>query len=80
MMRPQESLMDETMALAEKIASRSRLVVGLGKEAFYRQSEMELADAYRYASDVMSHNMMKNDALEGLNAFLEKRHPDWSNS
>ncbi len=76
---PHEALMDETMTLAEKIASRSRLVVGLGKEAFYRQSEMELADAYRYASDVMSHNMMKDDALEGLNAFLEKRQPRWSN-
>lgn len=77
---PHESLMGEAMALAEKIASRSRLVVGLGKEAFYRQGEMELADAYRYASDVMAHNMMKNDALEGLNAFLQKRQPDWSNS
>lgn len=77
---PHDALLDEALALAGKIAERSRLVVGLGKEAFYRQSEMELADAYRYASDVMSHNMMKNDALEGLNAFLEKREPDWSNS
>ena len=77
---PQDALLDEAMTLAGKIAARSRLVVGLGKEAFYRQSEMDLADAYRYASDVMVHNMMKNDALEGLNAFLEKRQPDWSNS
>ena len=74
-----DALMDETMALAEKIATRSRLVVGLGKEAFYRQSEMELADAYRYTSDVMAHNMMKDDAVEGLNAFLEKRQPGWTN-
>lgn len=77
---PHDSLMDETMALAEKIASRSRLVVGLGKEAFYRQREMELADAYSYTSDVMAHNMMKDDAVEGLNAFLEKRQPGWTNS
>jgi len=77
---PHEALMDETMALAEKIASRSRLVVGLGKEAFYRQSEMDIADAYRYTSDVMAHNMLKDDAVEGLNAFLEKRQPGWTNS
>lgn len=77
---PVEALMDETMAMAEKIASRSRLVVGLGKEAFYRQSEMDLAEAYRYTSDVMVHNMLKDDAAEGLNAFLEKRQPEWTNN
>ncbi len=77
---PVEALMDKTMAMAEKIASRSRLVVGLGKEAFYRQSEMDLADAYSYTSDVMAHNMLKDDAVEGLNAFLEKRQAEWTNN
>tara|TARA_R110002073_G_scaffold29461_7_gene92762 strand:+ start:1365 stop:2159 length:795 start_codon:yes stop_codon:yes gene_type:complete len=77
---PQKSLMDEVMALAEKLAAKSRLVLGLGKEAFYRQGEMDIADAYAYASDVMVHNMMKKDAVEGIDAFLNKRQPVWSNS
>jgi enoyl-CoA hydratase/carnithine racemase len=76
---PHDSLMDETLALAEKIASKSRLVVGLGKEAFYRQTEMEIADAYSYARDVMVHNMLKDDASEGIGAFVQKRVPVWSN-
>jgi enoyl-CoA hydratase/carnithine racemase len=51
--------------------------VKLGKEAFYAQSEMNLADAYRYASRVMAENMMMHDAAEGIGAFLEKRNPAW---
>ena len=77
---PHDALMEETMALAERIASKSRLVVGLGKQAFYKQGEMELGDAYAYASKVMTHNMLKADAAEGIGAFVEKRQPIWSNS
>jgi enoyl-CoA hydratase/carnithine racemase len=76
---PLASLMDEAMALADKIASKSRLVVSLGKEAFYRQSEMERAEAYRYTAGVMTHNMLKDDSAEGISAFLEKRLPRWTN-
>lgn len=76
---PHAALMQETMALAEKIASKSRLVVGLGKGAFYRQSEMNTADAYDYARDVMLHNIHKEDATEGMGAFVEKRAPRWRN-
>ena len=47
----------------------------IGKEAFYRQLEMPLADAYRYASDVMVENMLARDAEEGIGAFIEKREP-----
>ena len=53
--------------------------VSLGKEAFYRQSEMDLADAYSYASEVMTYNLLKDDAAEGIGAFVEKRTPEWSN-
>ena len=68
---------EEAIALARKIASKSAATVKLGKEAFYAQNEMNLADAYRYASRVMAENMMMHDAAEGIGAFLEKRNPAW---
>jgi enoyl-CoA hydratase/carnithine racemase len=63
--------------LAHKIASKSSHVVGIGKAAFYRQIELPLAEAYRYASEVMTENMMARDAEEGICAFIEKRDPTW---
>ena len=68
---------DEALALARQIASKSALTVKIGKEAFYRQLEMSLADAYRYASEVMVENMLARDAEEGIGAFIEKRTPSW---
>jgi enoyl-CoA hydratase/carnithine racemase len=65
------------LALAKKIASKSSYVLKIGKQAFYRQAEMGLADAYRYASEVMTENMMARDAEEGICAFIEKRDPSW---
>jgi enoyl-CoA hydratase/carnithine racemase len=65
------------IALAEQIASKSAYVQGVGKEAFYRQIEMPLAQAYAYASEVMTENMMARDAEEGICAFIEKRDPTW---
>src|SRR5580698_846950 len=67
----------EALALAEKIAAKSTLTVKIGKEAFYRQAEMPLADAYKYSSEVMVENMMARDAEEGIRAFVEKREPKW---
>jgi enoyl-CoA hydratase/carnithine racemase len=64
--------------LAGRIAAKSPLTLAIGKEAFYRQAEMELEDAYRYAADVMTRNMMARDAAEGIDAFLAKRAPVWS--
>lgn len=72
-----ERLPDEIMALARKIASKSTMTVSTGKKAFYRQIDMNVADAYRYAVGVMVDNMMKHDAKEGIAAFLEKRKPQW---
>jgi len=68
---------DEALKLAKQIASKSALTVRTGKEAFYRQLEMSLADAYRYASDVMVENMLARDAEEGIGAFIEKQTPSW---
>jgi enoyl-CoA hydratase/carnithine racemase len=68
---------EATLALARQIASKSALTVKIGKEAFYRQLEMPLADAYRYAAEVMVENMLARDAEEGIGAFIEKREPTW---
>jgi enoyl-CoA hydratase/carnithine racemase len=65
------------LKLAAKIAGKSTLTVKIGKEAFYRQAEMPLADAYDYASQVMVENMLARDADEGIDAFIEKRAPKW---
>jgi enoyl-CoA hydratase/carnithine racemase len=68
---------DAAIALAEKVALKSAYTIKLGKEAFYRQAEMSLAEAYRYAAEVMAENMMARDAEEGIGAFIEKREPKW---
>jgi enoyl-CoA hydratase/carnithine racemase len=68
---------DAAIALAQKVALKSAYTVKLGKEAFYRQAEMNLAEAYRYAAEVMTENMMARDAEEGIGAFIEKRAPKW---
>jgi enoyl-CoA hydratase/carnithine racemase len=67
----------EALKLAEKIAGKSASTVKIGKEAFYRQAEMPLAEAYNYASEVMVDNMLARDAEEGISAFIEKREPSW---
>ena len=68
---------DAAIALAQKVALKSAYTIKLGKEAFYRQAEMNLAEAYRYAAEVMTENMMARDAEEGIGAFIEKRAPKW---
>jgi enoyl-CoA hydratase/carnithine racemase len=65
------------LKLAEKIASKSTLTVKTGKQAFYRQAELSLADAYEYCSQVMVENMLAHDAEEGISAFIEKREAKW---
>ncbi len=74
---PAADLEDATLELARRIASKSPLTVKIGKEAFYRQAEMEVAAAYAYASEVMTENMLARDAAEGIDAFLAKREPVW---
>src|SRR5215207_6866462 len=74
---PAEELEAETRKLAEKIVDASPLVVGVGKQAFYRQIEMPVEQAYAYTKEIMSFNASFADAQEGMCAFLEKRKPEW---
>ena len=73
-----ESLEDETAALADLLASKLGSAVKIGKEAFYNQIQMPVADAYAYTGDVMVQNMLRDDTREGIDAFLEKRPPEWT--
>jgi enoyl-CoA hydratase/carnithine racemase len=72
-----EDLTLEVSKLAEKIASKSSMTVSIGKEGFYAQTEMDLSEAYKYTSKIMRDNLLKHDAKEGVNAFIEKRSPNW---
>jgi enoyl-CoA hydratase/carnithine racemase len=67
----------EALKLAKKIASKSALTVKTGKEAFYRQLELPLAEAYKYTAEVMVENMLARDAEEGIGAFFDKRPAKW---
>ncbi len=70
--------LDATVAaMAKKIMTKSPLTLEIGKEAFYRQLDMSIEDAYAYCSAVMTRNMMAHDAEEGIDAFIEKREPKW---
>jgi enoyl-CoA hydratase/carnithine racemase len=74
---PAGKALDAALALARTVASKPPVTLAIGKEAFYRQVEMGLADAYDYAAGVMVENMMHAESKEGIGAFLEKRRPDW---
>jgi enoyl-CoA hydratase/carnithine racemase len=74
---PAEELTGEAMALAARIASKSPLTLKIGKEAFQRQLDLPLTDAYRVAAEIMVENMLARDAEEGIGAFLGKREPRW---
>jgi enoyl-CoA hydratase/carnithine racemase len=74
---PAEDLESETKKLAVKIASKLGSAVKIGKQAFYEQLQMPLAQAYAYTGDVMVQNMLNSDTEEGIAAFIEKRDPNW---
>lgn len=75
---PAEELSSSTRELAGQIASASSLTVGLGKQAFYAQIDLDQPKAYAYAKEVMSMNALAADAQEGITSFLEKRVPCWT--
>ncbi|MGV8939202.1 MAG: enoyl-CoA hydratase [Allorhizobium sp.] len=75
---PKHYLTQIVQKYAAVIASKSPLTLKIGKEAFYRQIDMPLEDAYDYAANVMVENMLARDAEEGIGAFLGKRHPEWT--
>ena len=72
-----DELKNSVRDLAIKIANKAPMTVKDGKKAFYKQSEMSLSDAYDYTSNVMKDSALKEDAKEGISAFLEKRKPNW---
>ncbi len=77
---PSDALCAAVMEMAGKIASKSSMTLATGKQAFYAQREMPLAEAYAYASQVMVDNMLARDAEEGIGAFIEKRTPQWQDA
>ena len=64
--------------MSRKIASKSMVTVKTGKEAFYRQIDLPLDEAYEYTARVMAENLLRRDAEEGIAAFIGKRPPQWS--
>src|SRR5262249_40127730 len=77
---PAEELDEAVSELADKIVRSSSLTVSIGKEAFYRQVDLDEHGAYELTREVMSRNAEANDAQEGMTAFLEKRLPTWTGS
>ena len=75
---PAGKALDGAMEMARRIASKSPATVKIGKQAFYRQLETGLGDAYQQAASVMVENMLYHDAKEGIEAFIEKRTPTWT--
>lgn len=74
---PEKVLEQETMALAELLAAKLGSAVKVGKQAFYKQLDMPIEQAYAYTGEVMAQNMMHRDTEEGISAFIEKRSPNW---
>ncbi len=74
---PPEDLEREAQDLADTVAAKLGAAVRIGKRAFYEQVELPVEQAYAYAGEVMVENMLYRDTEEGINAFLEKRDPDW---
>ena len=73
----EDELTDHVFNLAKKISKKSSNVIQSGKKAFYSQLNKNLSDAYKYTSKIMAEDVLKEDAIEGINAFLVKREPNW---
>ncbi|OHC66514.1 MAG: enoyl-CoA hydratase [Rhodocyclales bacterium GWA2_65_19] len=74
---PLDQLDAEVKKLTDSICAKSAVAVGMGKQMFYKQLEMGLDGAYQLASETMACNMMAADAAEGIDAFMQKRKPEW---
>ena len=75
-----DKLNERVDEVARHIASKSAYAIAQGKRSFYRQLEMDRADAYDYAGEVIYRTIQADDAREGITAFLEKRDPVWQDS
>ncbi len=76
---PADQLEDTVMQLARHIARASSYTLAIGKQAFYRQLQVDRPAAYEMAQRTMVENLLAYDAQEGITAFLEKREPEWAN-
>ena len=74
---PADRVVNQAVELGREIANKPKRTLRIGKEAFYRQLDMSLDDAYAYASKVMVENMLDAEAEEGIGAFIDKRQPNW---
>ncbi|PPR49722.1 MAG: Enoyl-CoA-hydratase [Alphaproteobacteria bacterium MarineAlpha5_Bin5] len=74
---PENILSDKVNEMALKISKKPFKTLKIGKEAFYRQSEMNIEDAYKYTTSIMIQNMLDYDSIEGIESFIEKRKPHW---
>jgi enoyl-CoA hydratase/carnithine racemase len=72
-----DRVVNEAVEFGRRIAEKPSRTLKIGKEAFYKQLEMPLEEAYRYAAQVMVENMLDAEAEEGIGAFLDKREPNW---
>jgi enoyl-CoA hydratase/carnithine racemase len=72
-----DRVVNEAVEFGRRIASKPKCTLKIGKEAFHKQLDMPLEDAYRYAANVMVENMLDAEAEEGIGAFLDKREPNW---
>ncbi|MEP7299473.1 MAG: enoyl-CoA hydratase [Burkholderiales bacterium] len=75
-----DALDAEVESLVKRIVAKPRAAIAIGKAQFYRQVETGVAQAYEIAGEAMACNMMDAAALEGVQAFIDKRPPDWSRS
>jgi enoyl-CoA hydratase/carnithine racemase len=74
---PADQVVNEAIAFGRRIAEKPARTLTIGKEAFYKQLEMPLVEAYRYTAHIMVDNMLDAEAEEGIGAFLDKREPNW---
>lgn len=77
---PEAALDDEVALLAGAIAAKSAVTLAVGKDLFHRQADLDVVAAYQLAGEAMTQNMMARDAAEGIDAFLAKRAPVWSDA
>lgn len=75
---PSADLEAQVAELATKLASKSPITLAMGKLAFQKQADLPLGDAYAFTAQVMTNNLQAHDAQEGIGAFIDKRHPEWT--
>ncbi len=76
----EENLNNEVEKLANILKKKSSRILAIGKIAFYKQIEKPITESYKFANMIMTENMLEEDCVEGISAFVEKREPNWKNN